>query len=47
MARLGVSTVADFELARRDVAPESIGKVRQALEAAGVAFIGAKGVRLK
>lgn len=50
-AGLGLSTVVDFERARRSVSSEAIGSIRRALEAAGVAFIsqngGGPGVRLR
>jgi transcriptional regulator with XRE-family HTH domain len=48
--RAGVSrsTVTDFELESRQVAPESLAKIKAALEKAGVQFINGKrpGVRL-
>jgi hypothetical protein len=51
VAGLGLSTVVDFERARRSVSSEAIGSIRRALEAAGVAFIsengGGPGVRLR
>jgi len=50
-AGLGLSTVVDFERARRSVSPEAIAAIRKALEAAGVEFIaengGGPGVRLR
>jgi len=49
-AGLGLSTVVDFEKARRNVSTEALGRMRAALEAAGVEFIpengGGAGVRL-
>lgn len=49
-AGLGLSTVVDFEKARRNVSADAIGRIRGALEAAGVEFIpengGGAGVRL-
>lgn len=50
-AGVGISTVADLELERRAVSAEKVAAIRVALEAAGVAFIGADaggglGVRL-
>jgi ribosome-binding protein aMBF1 (putative translation factor) len=38
-AKLGLSTVADFETRRRTPLPESLGAMRRALEAAGIEFI--------
>ena len=50
-ARLGLSTVVDFEKARRTVSPDVTDAIRAALEAAGVEFIaengGGVGVRLR
>jgi transcriptional regulator with XRE-family HTH domain len=50
-AGIGLSTVVDFEKARRSVAPESVQRIRKALEKAGVEFIaengGGAGVRLR
>ena len=48
MAVVGVSTVADFELKRREVSEESILRIQTALEAAGIEFTNGKrpGVRL-
>jgi transcriptional regulator with XRE-family HTH domain len=50
-ARLGLSTIVDFERKRRDVSEEAIHAMQRALEAAGVEFIdengGGPGVRLK
>ena len=49
-ARLGLSTVVDFERERRQVSDQAIAAIRAALEAAGVEFIeengGGAGVRL-
>ena len=48
---LGLSTIVDFERARRPVSDAAIGAVRKALETAGVQFIpengGGAGVRLR
>ena len=50
-ARLGESTIVDFERERRVVSAEAIAAIRVALEAAGVDFIeengGGAGVRLR
>jgi transcriptional regulator with XRE-family HTH domain len=50
-ARLGLSTIVDFERKRRDVSVEAINAMRRALEVAGIEFIdengGGAGVRLK
>jgi hypothetical protein len=50
-ASLGLSTVYDFEKARRAVSAEAVAAIRAALEAAGVEFIaengGGAGVRLR
>ena len=48
MAVVGVSTVADFELKRREVSEELILRIQTALEAAGIEFTNGKrpGVRL-
>jgi DNA-binding transcriptional regulator YiaG len=50
-AGLGLSTVVDFEKRRRQVSPESVESIRQALVIAGVEFIdengGGPGVRLR
>jgi len=50
-ANVGLSTVVDFEKARRQVSLEAVGAIKGALEAAGVAFIdengGGVGVRLR
>jgi transcriptional regulator with XRE-family HTH domain len=47
-AALSRSTVADFELERREVSPEAVAKMRSALTTAGVTFTNGKrpGVRL-
>ena len=49
-ARLGLSTIVDFERARRTISEEATQKIRLALERAGVEFIdengGGPGVRL-
>lgn len=50
-ARLGLSTVVDFERERRKVSPDAEGAMRRALETAGVIFVPengeGEGVRLK
>jgi DNA-binding XRE family transcriptional regulator len=50
-ARLGLSTIVDFEKRRREVSNEAKVSIRQALEGAGVEFIdengGGPGVRLR
>jgi transcriptional regulator with XRE-family HTH domain len=50
-ARIGLSTVVDFEKSRRPVSKESVQAIREALERAGVEFIdengGGAGVRLR
>ncbi len=50
-AGVGLSTVVDFELSRREVSQNSVAAIRAALENAGVEFIPANGsgagVRLK
>lgn len=50
-AKLGQSTVIDFERSRRSVSSEAVRAIRAALEAAGVEFIaengGGAGVRLR
>ncbi len=50
-AGLGLSTVVDFEKQRRQVSPESVKSICQALVRAGVEFIdengGGPGVRLR
>jgi hypothetical protein len=51
LANLGLSTIVDFEKARRDVSHEAKDTIRKALEKAGVQFIkengGGPGVRLQ
>lgn len=51
MARLGLSTVVDFERSRRQVSEEAEVALKSALESAGVLFIAANdrgpGVRLR
>ena len=48
---LGLSTIVDFERARRSVSKEAIAMIRAALERGGIEFIeengGGPGVRLK
>jgi DNA-binding XRE family transcriptional regulator len=48
VAAVGLSTVADFELERREVSLEAVSKMQSALEAAGIQFTNGKrpGVRL-
>jgi transcriptional regulator with XRE-family HTH domain len=50
-ANLGLSTVVDFERARRDVSRDAILAMKKALERLGIEFIepngGGPGVRLK
>jgi len=48
-AALSRSTIADFELERRDVSGDAVSKMRLALETAGVRFTNGKqhGVKLK
>lgn len=50
-ARLGLSTVVDFELSRRELSEKAVAAIRTALESAGVEFIaengGGPGVRLR
>jgi DNA-binding XRE family transcriptional regulator len=50
-AGLGLSSIVDFEKARRIVSPAGVAAMRAALEAAGVDFIpengGGPGVRLR
>lgn len=48
LASVGLSTVVDFERARRAVSDEAVGKIRAALEEAGVTFTngGEPGVKL-
>jgi transcriptional regulator with XRE-family HTH domain len=51
LAGMGLSTVVDFEKARRQVSEEAIGAMQDALHRAGVEFIeengGGPGVRLR
>ena len=50
-SQLGLSTIVDFERARRSVSSDAIQAMRKALERAGVEFIdengGGPGVRLR
>jgi DNA-binding transcriptional regulator YiaG len=50
-AQVGLSTVVDFERERRSVSQDAVGRMQQALEAAGIDFIdengGGPGVRLR
>jgi hypothetical protein len=50
-ARLGLSTIVDFERARRKISDEAIQRIRLALERAGIEFVeengGGPGVRLR
>lgn len=48
-ADVGISTIYEFEPERRAVSDEAVGKMRAALEKAGVEFIDGKrpGVRVK
>ena len=50
-AKLGLSTVVDFERARRLVSPVAVEAIRNALDASGIDFIeengGGPGVRLR
>jgi transcriptional regulator with XRE-family HTH domain len=50
-ARLGLSTIVDFERSRRAVSKEAVQAIRAAFERAGVEFIdengGGPGVRLR
>ena len=50
-AKLGLSTIVDFERARRPVSTEAIQTICRALELAGIEFIsengGGPGVRLR
>jgi hypothetical protein len=50
-ARLGLSTVVDFERGRRQVSEEAIGTIRLALEDSGIEFLsengGGEGLRLR
>jgi transcriptional regulator with XRE-family HTH domain len=47
-AKVGLSTVRDYETGRRDVSAEAIARLRAALERAGVEFTNGKrpGVRI-
>jgi transcriptional regulator with XRE-family HTH domain len=47
-ASLGISTVVDFERARRSVSAEAVAAIRAALESAGIEFTNgnAPGVKL-
>jgi predicted transcriptional regulator len=51
LAKLGLSTIVDFEKTRRQLPPQTIVTIRQALERSGVEFIdengGGPGVRLR
>jgi predicted transcriptional regulator len=51
LANLGLSTIVDFEKARREISSEAKRSIRKALEKAGVEFIaengGGPGVRLR
>jgi transcriptional regulator with XRE-family HTH domain len=51
LAELGLSTVVDFERKRRQVSPEAIEAIRDALKRAGIEFVdengGGPGVRLR
>ena len=50
-AKLGLSTIVDFERSRRPVSIEVVQAIREALELAGIEFInengGGPGVRLR
>ena len=48
-ADVGLSTVVDFEKSRRDLPTETIGKLRKALETAGVELVpqDAKGIGVR
>jgi transcriptional regulator with XRE-family HTH domain len=50
-AKVGLSTIVDFERQRREVSADAIAKIQQALESAGIEFItqngGGPGVRLR
>jgi predicted transcriptional regulator len=50
-AKLGLSTVVDFEKSRRSVSDEAVSAIKSALVRAGIEFIqengGGPGVRLK
>ena len=51
LAKLGLSTIVDFERERRTVSEEAVDKMQRALAAAGIEFIeengGGAGVRLR
>jgi hypothetical protein len=51
LAGLGLSTIVDFEKARRKVSDEAVSAIRRTLERAGIDFIeengGGPGVRLR
>jgi hypothetical protein len=51
LAKLGLSTIVDFENSRRQVSDEAVKNLKNALERAGIQFIkdngGGPGVRLK
>lgn len=42
-ARLGLSTIVDFERSRRTVSAEAAAAIRAALEAAGIIFVDENG----
>jgi transcriptional regulator with XRE-family HTH domain len=50
-AKVGLSTIVDFERERREVSADATAKIQQALESAGIEFIaqngGGPGVRLR
>ena len=50
-AKLGLSTIVDFERSRRPVSREAVQAIREALELAGIEFIdengGGPGVRVR
>jgi transcriptional regulator with XRE-family HTH domain len=50
-ARLGLSTIVDFERSRRQISDDAIGAIRRALEKFGIDFIdengGGVGLRLR
>jgi transcriptional regulator with XRE-family HTH domain len=50
-AKLGLSTIVDFERSRRPVSKDAVRTIRDALELAGIEFIeangGGPGVRLR
>jgi DNA-binding LacI/PurR family transcriptional regulator len=45
-AALGLSTVVDFEKERRQVSEESVKRIRDALEEAGIEFISQNGEKV-